>query len=94
MNPLLRDELTNILIEELAVDGAKRQGGGPIAAGSGDGALASVVNLAAMQIDSALPRICAGAEALGNTDLSRTMWMVAHLLQGLHEKLEAAEMEG
>ena len=32
--------------------------------------------------------------ASGNTDLSRTMWMVAHLLEGLHEKLEAAEMEG
>lgn len=46
MNPFLRDELTNILIEELAVDGVKRQGGGPIC------------------------------------------WM------GLHEKLEAAEMEG
>ncbi|MCW0207282.1 MAG: hypothetical protein OJK14_09285 [Achromobacter sp.] len=66
----------------------------PIAASPGDGALASVVNLAAMQIDAALPTIRAGAEALGNTDLSRTMWMVAHLLEGLHEKLEAAEMEG
>ena len=64
------------------------------AASRRDAALASVVNLAAIQIDAALPTIRAGAEALGNTDLSRTMWMVARLLEGLHEKLEAAEMEG
>lgn len=73
------------------VAATSRQG---IAANRRDGALASVVNLAAVQIDAALPTIRAGAEALGNTDLSRTMWMVAHLLEGLHEKLEAAEMEG
>lgn len=89
MNPFLRDELVNILREELAVDGASA--GRSVVS---DGALASVVNLAAIQIDAALPTIRAGAEALGNTDLSRTMWMAAHLLEGLHEKLEAAEMEG
>ncbi|QNN47206.1 hypothetical protein H9L17_03370 [Thermomonas brevis] len=90
MNPFLRDELVAILREELAVDGASAGRSGM----SDSGALASVVNLAAIQIDAALPTIRAGAEALGNTDLSRTMWMVAHLLEGLHEKLEAAEMEG
>lgn len=73
------------------VAATSRQG---IAASPRDDALASVVNLAAIQIDAALPTIRAGAEALGNTDLSRTMWMAAHLLEGLHEKLEAAEMEG
>ena len=56
-----------------------------------DSHLADVVNLAALQIDAALPTIRAGAEALGNTDEGRSMWMVAYLLESLHAKLESAD---
>ncbi len=96
MSSIDRDEYlrrVNRAASDLAT-AAGRHSAQRVAANSADGALASVVNLAAMQIDAALPTIRAGAEALGNTDLSRTMWMVAHLLEGLHEKLEAAELEG